>query len=79
MLEIADTLGVGADVALLDSAPQRVMDGGVDHRPVAQAIPEAGLGQEIRCAVHALHPAGDDHLGVTGADLGRTEHDRLQT
>ena len=71
-------LGVGAHVALLDGAPQRVVHGRVDDRPVAKAIAEAGLGQEIRRAVHALHAAGDDHVGVTGPDLGGAEHDRLE-
>ena len=39
-------LGVGADMALLDGAPQRVVHGRVDDRPVAQAIPETGTGQQ---------------------------------
>ena len=73
-----DALGMGAHVAPLDGAPQPVVDRRVDQRPVAQAIAEAGPGQEVRRAVHALHPARDDHVGVAGPDLGRPEHDGLE-
>ena len=74
-----DALGVGAHVAVLDGAPQPIVNGRVDERPVAQPIAEARPRQEVGRAVHALHAAGDDHLGVTGPDLGGAEHDGLQS
>ena len=74
-----DALGVGAHVAVLDRAPQAVVDGRVDERPVAEAVAEARVRQEVRRAVHRFHAAGDDDLGITGLDLGRGQHDRLET
>ena len=70
---------MGAHVASLDGTPQPVAHGRIDERPVAEAIAEAGPGQEVRRAVHALHAARDDDVGVTGADLGGAEHDRLES
>ncbi len=72
-----DTLGVGAHVAVLDRAPQAVGYGRVDELAVAEPIAEAGIRQEVRRAVHRLHPAGDRDLGIAGANLGGREHDRL--
>ena len=54
------------------------MDGRVDQLGVAQAVAEARLGDQVRPLVHVLHAAGDDDLGIAGANLGRGEHDRLQ-
>ena len=57
-----DALGVGAHVAVLDGAPQAVVDGRVDQLPVAEAKAEAGARDEVRRLVHGLHAAGDDQL-----------------
>ena len=45
---------------------------------VAEAVAEPGAREQVRRAVHRLHAAGDRDLGVTGADLGRGQHDRLE-
>src|SRR5215213_8278384 len=71
--------GVGAHVAGLSRAPQAVDDGRVDELRVTQPIAEARLGQQVRALVHVLHTARHDHLGIAGADLGRGEHDRLES
>ncbi len=73
-----DTFGVGAHVAVLDRAPQPVVDGRVDQLTVAEAEAEPGTRDEVRRLVHRLHAARDDGLGVAGADLRGGEHDRLQ-
>ena len=73
-----DALGVGAHVAVLDRAPQAVVDGRVDELRVAEAVAEPGAGEQVRRAVHRLHAAGDRDLGVAGADLRRGQHDRLE-
>ena len=69
---------MGAHVTALDGAPQPVVDRRVDQLRVAEAIAEARAGQQVGRAVHRLDPAGDRDLGVTGADLRRGQHDRLQ-
>ena len=73
-----DPLGVRAHVAVLDGAPQAVGDGRVDQLGVAQAVAEARLGQQVGTLVHGLHAAGDDDLGVAGADRRGGQHDRLE-
>ena len=40
----------------------------VEHAAVAHAIAGAGAIQEIGRVAHALHAAGDDDIGRTGAD-----------
>ena len=71
-------LGVGAHVAVLDGAPETVVDGRVDQLPVAEAKAEPGARQEVGRAVHRLHAAGDRELRVARPDLGGGEHDRLE-
>ena len=73
-----DAFGVGAHVAVLDRAPQPVVDGRVDQLAVAEAKAEPGARDEVRGAVHRLHPAGDRELRVARPDLGGGEHDRLE-
>ena len=43
---------------------QAVVDHRVDQLAVAHPIALAGLEQQVRGPAHALHAAGDDHLGV---------------
>ena len=38
------------------------------RRPVAEPVAEARLRERVRRVRHRLHPAGDDELGVAGAD-----------
>ena len=73
-----DALGVGAHVAVLDGAPQAVVDGRVDQLAVAEAIAEPGARQQVRRLVHRFHPARHRELGVAGPDLRRGQHDRLE-
>ena len=73
-----DALGVGTHVAVLDRAPQAVVDRGVDERRVTEPEPEPRSRNEIRCEVHVLHAARDGDLRVAGPDLGGREHDRLE-
>ena len=72
-----DTLGVGAHVAILEGAPQAVMDRRVHQASVTQPVAEAGMGQQERGGVHVLHPTGHGHARIAGPDLGRGQHDRL--
>jgi len=39
----------------------------------------AGAGVEVRRAVHVLHAAGNQAIGLAGADLGRGRDNRLGT
>ena len=73
-----DALGMSAHVAVLDRAPQPVEDGGVLYDPVAEAVAEARVRQEIRREIHALHATGDGDVRIARADLGGGQHDRLQ-
>ena len=73
-----DALGVRAHVAVLDGAPQAVVDGRVDQLAVAEAEAEARAGHEVGRLVHGFHAACDDGLRVAGPDLGGREHDRLE-
>ena len=74
-----DPLRMCTHVAVLDRAPQAVMNGGIDQRGVPEAIPEPRTRHQIWREVHVLHPTRDDDLGIAGPDLRRGEHDRLET
>src|SRR5436190_3261613 len=73
-----DALGMRSHVAVLERAPQPVLNRRVDERAVPQAIAEARPRQQVGGEIHALHPARHDHLGVARPDLRGAEHDRLQ-
>src|SRR5439155_1353531 len=73
------TTTVAAAPSVMPGALQAVVDGRVHERAVPEPVPEPRLRQEVRREVHVLHPAGDRDVGVTGPDLRRREHDRLQS
>ena len=50
----------------------------VDQGAVAQPVPEARLLEQVRSLAHALHPAGDDDLGVAVTDQQGRQVDGLQ-
>ena len=47
---------------------EAVEDHRVDQLAVTQPVAEARLLQQVRRVRHRLHPAGDDHLVIAGAD-----------
>ena len=55
-------------VQLVEGRGEPVEDHRVDQRAVAEPVAEARLLEEVRRVRHRLHPAGDDELGVAGAD-----------
>jgi hypothetical protein len=61
-------LGPGAHVDGVERAPQAVVDHRVGDLAVPHAIALARLLQQVGRLGHRLHPAGDDHLGVTRLD-----------
>jgi hypothetical protein len=73
-----DALRVGAHVAILDGAPQAVVDRRVDELPIAEPESEPRAGEQERGLVHRFHAARHDDVGVAGPDLGCGEHDRLE-
>ena len=75
---LGDHLARHAHVALLEAAPETVVDQRVDQLPVAHAQPFAHARQQIRRVAHRLHAAGDGNLDVAGRDALRREHHRLE-
>src|SRR5205814_4579150 len=70
-----DVLRRLAHMAVLEGAPQAVVDHGIDRLLVAVLPTRASAEEQVRGAAHALLPAGDDEVGVAGADrLGRQHH-----
>ena len=66
-------------VALLERAPQPVVDHRVDDLAVAHAQPVAHPRQQVRAVAHRLHAAGDRHVDVAHRDRLVGEHHRLQS
>jgi len=71
-------LGGAAHVEVVVRVPEAVEDHRVDHPAVAEALPLARLGQEVRRAAHALHPARSDHVRLAEPDRLRRQHHRHQ-
>ena len=75
---LGDDLAGVAHVALLERAPQAVVDHRVDDLAVAHAQSLAHARQQVRAVAHRLHAAGDGDVDVAGADALVGEHHRLQ-
>ena len=76
---IADVLGGGAHVVVVEGIPQAVLDHGVDKLLVAHAGAPAGVGSGIRSGAHVLGAAADDDIGVAGEDGAASLNDGLHT
>ena len=76
---IADVLGGGAHVVVVERIPQAVLDHGVDKLLVAHAGAPAGVGSGIRSGAHVLGAAADDDIGVAGEDGAASLNDGLHT
>ena len=61
-----------------ESAPQPVVDHSVHELAITQAVANAGLRQDVRPQVHALHSTGDENLAVANLDHRRRQHHCLQ-
>ena len=55
-------------VLAVEGGREPVGDHRVDQDAVPEPVSEPCLGEDVRRVRHRLHPARDDHLGVTGAD-----------
>ena len=75
---LGDDLAGVAHVALLERAPQAVVDHRVDDLAVAHAQPFAHARQQVRAVAHRLHAAGDGDVDVAGRDALGGEHHGLQ-
>ena len=65
---VADVLGGGAHVIVVERIPQTVADHGVDDLLVTHAGAPALLGQGIGGSGHILHAAGHHDVGIAGED-----------
>ena len=73
-----DVIGLGPHRHILEGAPQPVVDHGIDRLLIAVLPARAYTEEQVGRPAHALHAAGQDQVGVAGADgLGR-QHDRLE-
>ena len=75
---LGDDLAGVAHVALLERAPQAVVDHRVDDLAVAHAQPFAHARQQVRAVAHRLHAAGDRDVDVADANALIGEHHGLQ-
>ena len=73
-----DVLAGHAHVALVERAPEAVVDHRVDERAVAHAQSFAHAREQVRGVAHRLHAAGDGDVDVAGGDPLRGEHDGLE-
>jgi len=58
-------------VLVRERVGQAVMDHGVEQLGVTHLHAHPCTGHQVRCAAHALHAAGHDHVGVTVANQAR--------
>ncbi len=61
-------LGRGSHRNLVEGAEQAVVHHRVDDLLVAEPVAGASAGQQVGRSRHRLHPAGDDDVGLAGAD-----------
>ena len=69
--------GEDAHLNPADGAGEGVGEG-IHDLPMTEAIPPAGLGQDVGRLAHALHPASDDDLGLAVADESEPQSRRLE-
>ena len=74
-----NVIGFVAHRAILERAPETVVEHRVDRLPIAKFPALAHARQQIGSTAHALHAAGDDHLGIFGADRLIGQHHGLQS
>ena len=77
-VHLGDHLAGVAHVALLEGAPQPVVDHRVDDLAGAHAPAFPRVRQQVGSAAHRLHAAGDDDVHVADGDALGGEHHRLQ-
>jgi len=75
---LGDVLAGHPHVALLERAPQAIVDHRIDERAVAHAQPLANSREQVRGVAHGFHAAGDGDVDVAGGNALRREHHRLQ-
>ena len=75
---LGDDLAGVAHVALLERAPQAVVDHRVDELAVAHAQAFAHARQQVRAVAHRLHAAGDRDVDVAGANALGGQHHGLE-
>ena len=71
-------VGVSTHVAIVEGAPESVVNHGIDERSIPQAKSLARVSEEERGATHAFHSSCDDDFRVTGADGLGGEHGGLK-
>ena len=65
---------------VIKSAPQAVTDHDVSQAAVAHAVAPAGFGiKQVRGVRHAFHAAGDNHIGIAGANGLGSQINRLKS
>ena len=74
-----DVVGLGPHGDILERAPQSVVLHRVEHLLAAELPSLAGTGQQKRRPGHVLHAAGDDALGIAGANGLRRQGHGLQS
>ena len=75
---LGDDLARVAHVALLEGAPQAVVDHRVDDLAVAHPQAVAHARQQVRTVAHRLHPAGHGDVDVADADRLIGDHHGLE-
>jgi hypothetical protein len=68
-----------AHVPVLESTAKSIVKQGINGFLIPQPPAGPGSKEQVRCPAHAFHPAGNENLGVCGANgLGR-KHNRLES
>src|SRR5579883_1998364 len=74
----ADIFGGDAHVAVIEDIPQAILNHLINYLPVAHAVAEACLLQQVRSAAHALHAASKHHFVIAQAYRLSREYDAFQ-